>query len=173
MQDATPPLESSFASRYRPMANRWDEFLDDAGRARPAVRLLTDFLDGLGEMGFRQRAEQARQLVRDHGVTYSLPGDAQAGERPWTLDPLPSLLGAAEFATLAAGLAQRARVLDKILSDLYGPQKLLRDGLLPARLVLGTCTPRMSPARPTAASASCATAPRRPPARAMPWRTGW
>ena len=40
-----------------------------------------------------------------------------------------------EFAELEAGLAQRARLLDAVLADLYGPQRLLADGALPAALV--------------------------------------
>ena len=136
MQEATS-FALSLEHRYRPAAGAWDEFLDESGQPRNAVRPLTTFLDGLGESGLGQRAEQVRQLVRDHGVTYSVPGDAQVGERPWSLDAIPSLLGADEFARLEAGLAQRARLLDKILADLYGAQKLLHEGLLPARLVLG------------------------------------
>jgi uncharacterized circularly permuted ATP-grasp superfamily protein/uncharacterized alpha-E superfamily protein len=137
MQEATPPPFLDFAHRYRPVVGPWDEFFDEAGLARLSVRPLTRFLDGLGSSALRQRAEQVRQLVRDHGVTYSVPGDTQVGERPWCLDAIPSVLGADEFAKLEAGLSQRARILDKILADLYGPQKLLHDGLLPARLVLG------------------------------------
>jgi uncharacterized circularly permuted ATP-grasp superfamily protein/uncharacterized alpha-E superfamily protein len=137
MQETTPPPTSTFAERYRPVDGPWDEFVDEDGRSRTPVRPLITFMDGLGESGLRQRAEQVRQLVRDHGVTYSVPGGANMGERPWCLDAIPSLLGPDEFASLAAGLAQRARLLDKILADLYGPQKLLRDGFLPARLVLG------------------------------------
>jgi uncharacterized circularly permuted ATP-grasp superfamily protein/uncharacterized alpha-E superfamily protein len=137
MQETTPSPLPSFEQRYRPALGLWDEFVDRAGRPRAAVGPLTTFLDGLGASGLRQRAEQVRQLVRDHGVSYSVPGDAQAGERPWCLDAIPSLLAPEEFAKLEAGLAQRARFLDKVLADLYGPQHLLRDGFLPARLVLG------------------------------------
>ena len=136
MQEDTPPV-LNFEQRYRPPAGPWDEFLDEAGRSRSSVRPLTTFLDGLGAAGLRQRSEQVRQLVRDHGVTYSVPGDAQVGERPWHLDAIPTVLAPDEFAKLEAGLAQRARLLDKVLADLYGPQQLLRDGFLPARLVLG------------------------------------
>jgi uncharacterized circularly permuted ATP-grasp superfamily protein/uncharacterized alpha-E superfamily protein len=140
MQEVTPPPASPFSVRYRSTAGRWDEFVDEAGQVRPPARTLTDFLDGLGVAGLRQRAEQVRQLVRDHGVSYSAPGDRQAGERAWNLDPIPSLLAASEFAELATGLAQRARLLEMVLADLYGPQRLLREGLLPARLVLGNPT---------------------------------
>ena len=117
MQDPTPQHALTLEQRYRPVAGTWDEFLDEAGRLRSPVRPLTAFLDGLGQAGLRQRAEQVRQLVRDHGVTYSTPGDVQVGERPWCLDAIPSLLGADEFARLAAGLAQRARLLDRILAE--------------------------------------------------------
>ena len=137
MQEATPPPASDFEQRYRPVQGRSDEFLDETGQVRLPVRPLTAFLDALGPSGLRQRAEQVRQLVRDHGVTYSVPGDVQVGERAWSLDAIPSLLAVDEFAKLEAGLAQRARLLDKVLADLYGTQQLLRDGFLPARLVLG------------------------------------
>jgi uncharacterized circularly permuted ATP-grasp superfamily protein/uncharacterized alpha-E superfamily protein len=135
MQDNTPPLP--VALHYRPVTGRWDEFWDESGQSRPVVTPLTDFLQGLGPVGIRQRAEQMRQLVRDHGVSFTAPGDGQAGERRWQLDPIPSLLDAGDFSRLAAGLAQRARLLNGVLADLYGPQKLLRTGLVPARLVLG------------------------------------
>lgn len=52
-------------------------------------------------------------------------------------DPLPALLTASEFAFLEKGLRQRANVLSLTLEDLYGPQTLLRQGRLPAKLVLG------------------------------------
>ena len=45
------------------------------------------------------------------------------------------LLSAAEFAALEAGIMQRARLLEAVLADLYGPQSLLAEGLLPAELV--------------------------------------
>ena len=136
---ATAPAES-FARRYCPIAGPWDEFVDEAGRLRLPMQTLTDLLDGLGPAAFRQRAEQVRQLVRDHGVSYSAPGDMQAGERPWHLDPIPSVLDAQGFSQLATGLAQRAHLLEAVLADCYGPQKLLREGLLPTRLVLGNPT---------------------------------
>jgi uncharacterized circularly permuted ATP-grasp superfamily protein/uncharacterized alpha-E superfamily protein len=57
-------------------------------------------------------------------------------DRPWALDALPLVLDAVEWQGLSAGLAQRARLLNLVLSDLYGPQQLLREGLLPAEVVL-------------------------------------
>jgi len=52
-------------------------------------------------------------------------------------DPLPALLTSSEFSFLEAGLKQRAALLNAVLEDLYGPQRLLRDGSIPPALVLG------------------------------------
>jgi uncharacterized circularly permuted ATP-grasp superfamily protein/uncharacterized alpha-E superfamily protein len=87
----------------------------------------------------RQRNDQVRQLVRDHGVTYNVPGDRQ-GEHAWRLDALPILVTPAEFESLRRGMVERAHLLARVLADLYGPQQLLRQGHLPARLVLANPT---------------------------------
>lgn len=75
---------------------------------------------------------QVRELVADRGVTYT----DGAHERPWRLDPLPLRIDDTQWEPLAAGLAQRAELLDAVLEDLYGPRRLLRSGLLPPRAVL-------------------------------------
>ena len=38
---------------------------------------------------------------------------------------------------LAAGLAQRATLLDRLLADIYGPRRVIAEGLLPPEVVLG------------------------------------
>jgi len=118
----------------------WNEFVGADGCVRPAAGNLVSLLHEIGPAGLRHRAEHLRQLVRDHGVSYSAPANGPLGDRAWRLDVLPSLLDGWEFSALAKGLAERARLLDRILKDLYGPQRLLREGLLPSRLVLGNPT---------------------------------
>jgi uncharacterized circularly permuted ATP-grasp superfamily protein/uncharacterized alpha-E superfamily protein len=114
--------------------------LAEDGQIRPAGDILAGFLDGLSGTTLRQRADQVRQLVRDHGVSYNVPGDKRSRERAWQLDAIPWPISPGDFADLEAGLAQRARLLDRILADLYGPQKLLRQGFLPMQMVLGNPT---------------------------------
>jgi uncharacterized circularly permuted ATP-grasp superfamily protein/uncharacterized alpha-E superfamily protein len=122
---------------YRPAANTWDDYVDPQGTPRPVGDSLRHFLVGLGPRGLRHRYEQLRQLVRDHGVAFSVPGDARAGDREWQLDMLPQLVDAPAFAALNRGIIQRARLLEAVLADVMGPQRLVREGWLPARLVLG------------------------------------
>ncbi len=125
MQDQPPPSPES---------------IDDASAPLATTNGLTDLLRTLGAADLRQRIDQVRQHVRDHGITYNAPGDRQAGERAWKLDALPIVIEPAEFTTLSKGIAERAHLLDRVLADLYGPQRLLHEGHLPARLVLANST---------------------------------
>lgn len=84
-----------------------------------------------------ERWDAARRLLFQNGVTYHAYADPQGVERPWPLDPVPLLLPAAEWRQISAGLRQRARLMDRVLADLYGEQRLIADGVLPPNLVLG------------------------------------
>jgi uncharacterized circularly permuted ATP-grasp superfamily protein/uncharacterized alpha-E superfamily protein len=122
-------------SGHLPCAGGPDQALDDAGGVRPHWRGFIDCLGELGLAGLTRRWEEARQLIRENGVTYNVYGDPRGMERPWQLDPIPLLLAPADAAALEAGLVQRARLLEALLQDLYGPQRTLSSGLLPPELV--------------------------------------
>ncbi len=113
--------------------------VDGQGRIRPAWRGL---LGAFSALGYAQLAERGRRLDRafeEESVATVLEG-AAAGQpgrarRPWRCDPVPLIVTAAEFDALEQGLGQRARLLAAVLDDLYGPQRLLAEGAVPARLV--------------------------------------
>ena len=73
--------------------------------------------------GWPSSAARSPRCSRDDGVTYRPHGAAD--EQPWALDPVPMLLDEAEWARLEPALVQRAELLDLILTDLYGPRRLL------------------------------------------------
>ena len=89
----------------------------------------------LGPQEMARRWSQARRLIHENGVTYNVYGDPQGMDRPWELDAIPLVVASAEWRALEGALAQRARLLNSILADLYGPQTLLHDGSLPPDLV--------------------------------------
>ena len=111
-----------------------DEMVSGNGRIRGHWRALMGAVGGLGHPALAERRERLLRAMAEDGPASLLPG-AAAG---WRLDPLPLALDGAEFAALADGLAQRARLLEAVLADLYGPQALLAEGLLPPALVLGS-----------------------------------
>ncbi len=128
--------EPNLCQGYQP-TGRFDEMLDSAGRVRPDWQRFATGLNALGPSGLAQRADQVRRFLRENGVTYNVYGAPQGPDRPWELDPLPLLIGPQEWQWLSQALAQRARLLDRIAADVYGPQTLLRRGLLPPELIFG------------------------------------
>jgi uncharacterized circularly permuted ATP-grasp superfamily protein/uncharacterized alpha-E superfamily protein len=94
-------------------------------------------LDQLGAPGMQRAADALVRHLRDNGVTYNHYGDGDEHERPWQLDPGPYVIEAAEWATLSAGLIQRARTLDAVIADCYGTNRLLHEGVLSPAAVFG------------------------------------
>jgi len=123
---------------YSAAPGRYDELLDAAGELRPQWRPLVDRIAGLDARASGRRAlDLTRRLIVENGVTYNVYADPKGADRPWALDPIPLVLTAAEWRTIENGLAQRARLLNALLADLYGPQRLLAEGVVPPELVFG------------------------------------
>lgn len=99
-------------------------------------RPVAEAIRTLGLRGLRTAQADVRRFVRDDGIRFGTSGSGN-GARRWEIDPLPVVLTAREWDGLEAGLVQRARLLDLLLRDLYGPQRLLRAGVVPAELVYG------------------------------------
>ncbi|RVT91790.1 hypothetical protein EOD42_20970 [Rhodovarius crocodyli] len=111
-----------------------DEMVDGNGQIRPHWRALIGAVGGLGKPQLDERAGRLARAAEDEGVASLLPGITST-ETGWRCDPIPLPITAREFAALEAGLTQRARLLEAVLADIYGPQHLLKEGLLPAALV--------------------------------------
>ena len=109
----------------------------DPDRLAPA---WSEFFAHLGADGFadlnRRSASLARQ-IRDNGVSYNVYADPEQPQRPWSLDLFPLLVSAESWRQIEAGVQQRVRLLDGVMADVYGPQDLLKAGLLPPALVQG------------------------------------
>lgn len=120
---------------YAPPTGPFDEAVTPAGETRPQWTTFTDSLARLGVGELKHRWQQAQALVRENGLAFSAYGDRHEEARPWQLDPLPFLIRSEDWSPIAAGLEQRARLIERVLADLYGPQDLLRRGILPPEIL--------------------------------------
>ncbi|NHN54858.1 circularly permuted type 2 ATP-grasp protein [Calidifontibacter sp. DB0510] len=141
------PAESAVWERYAarlalleqvdgPPAPVADELAGPTGGTPPfeLAETVRGAIDALGAGGLLTRRAAVRRHVRDDGLTY---GTTAAGGGRWNLDPLPVVISAQEWSGLREGLAQRARLMDAILTDLYGARRLLAEGVVPPAVVLG------------------------------------
>ncbi len=130
--DVQPQIE--LVEEYRSGVTGIDEML----------RLPSDLLNGplsqkllsKGAGSLVNRDRTLRRLIRQDGVSYGGALDGKPA-KAWQMDLLPIIITAAEWQPLAAGLEQRARLLDALLRDLYGPRSLLRDKVIPAHVIVG------------------------------------
>lgn len=119
-----------------PRAGHWDELRDASGALREPWRRFFAVLGEDGIEDLAHRLASVAQQVRDNDITYNVFAD-NGKPRPWSLDLLPFLIEEAEWAQIERGVAQRARLVNAIVADVYGPQTLLARGLLPPALVFG------------------------------------
>ena len=104
------------------------------GELRPYEQKLMQTLEKIGSKRLRKRQKEAQRLLRENGATHNV-FDAGETPRSWQFDPIPLIIGSNEWGQIEQGLAQRAELLDLILSDIYGPRKLIEEGLLPPELI--------------------------------------
>ena len=120
---------------YRPLAGVPDEMMAADGSVRPVWRRFIDHFASLGPEEIAQRFARGDAYLRDAGVFFRQYGNADTPERDWPLSHVPVLIEDGEWQALAAGLIQRADLLEAVVADLYGPQRLIAEGHLPAGLV--------------------------------------
>ncbi|MDT5332558.1 MAG: hypothetical protein QOF31_3855 [Mycobacterium sp.] len=154
---ANPPDIDNLLTRYRTAraqqalfdvrsgaSTGYDEFVDAAGNVRPAWQELAECVGERGRIGLDQLRSIVRGLVDNDGITYIevdrngdavTNGDGTAEPGPWHLDALPLVLSASDWDSLESGLVQRSRLLDAVLTDLYGPRQAVTSGVLPPQLL--------------------------------------
>lgn len=120
---------------YKEKINSYDEVLDINGQVKPYWQGLFDTLESIGLEELKLRNQEIKKKLKENGVTYNVYDSNKESDRAWKLDPIPFLIHESEWTTIEKGLKQRARLLDLILKDLYGPQLLIKNAIIPAELV--------------------------------------
>jgi uncharacterized circularly permuted ATP-grasp superfamily protein/uncharacterized alpha-E superfamily protein len=122
---------------HSPQADRFDEVFDRDGRARRHWQQLVRTVSKAGRAALARHASRIRRAVQQDGVTYNIYGDPKGADRPWEVDLLPFVIDQEEWHFLAAAVAQRARLLNLVLADLYGGNRLIAEGMVPPAIVHG------------------------------------
>lgn len=113
----------------------YDELFAGKGKPRPEATPLIERIHSLSEGELKRRQEAAQIALFKQGVTFSVYGDSEGTERIFPFDIIPRIVAAGEWAKLEAGLKQRIFALNLFIADIYGEQKIIKDGIIPAELI--------------------------------------
>ncbi|MEZ4862826.1 MAG: circularly permuted type 2 ATP-grasp protein [Caldilineaceae bacterium] len=133
--ESVTALSSTLLNDYTLVQGAYDEMWRAQGVIEPTWQPLMQMVATLGQEGLERVQQDARRLLRENGVTYNVHGAPDGLQRPWPMDILPLIISEADWQVIEAGVMQRAKLLDLVLADLYGPRRLLQAGLLPLELV--------------------------------------
>ena len=126
-----PAQELGMFTEYRP--NRgYDEYFTANDEPRSSLQPLVSSLGQLGLDELNRNHAAAGILLKRLGATFRLNDSGNKGvERILPFDPLPRLIGMADWQRLERGLIQRLEAIDRFLGDIYGDQKILNDRVIP------------------------------------------
>ncbi len=124
------------AATGRRRAAAWDEMFSDIARPLPQLTRspYRDIHAALAQMTTEELKGRADALADSYlaqGVTFDFAGE----ERPFPLDAVPRVIDQSEWAEVETGVRQRVLALEAFLADVYGDQRAIRDGIIPARLI--------------------------------------
>ena len=122
---------------------RWDEYTSDGcwdemvadGKSRPECAGVAEHLASLSLQELGQRQKAAELAIEARGITFTVYSEAGNIDRAWPFDVIPRVISASEWRTISAGLVQRLTALNMFIEDLYGDQRVIRDGVFPADLL--------------------------------------
>ncbi|MFT4258140.1 circularly permuted type 2 ATP-grasp protein [Microbacterium sp.] len=125
-------LFNGYSNRTLSGSGAWDEMFPEGSAAvREPYREMFPALDRMDDSELRARTEALASSYLAQGVTFDFAGE----ERPFPLDVVPRIVAAEDWSYVERGVSQRVRALEAFLADVYGPQRAVRDGVIPASLI--------------------------------------
>ncbi|HEY8241334.1 MAG TPA: circularly permuted type 2 ATP-grasp protein [Kiritimatiellia bacterium] len=113
----------------------FDEMVCDAEGPRSLARPVCEVLSSMDWLTLRRHQGAAEQMMRRIGATFAVYGDSEGTEKILPFDIIPRLIEDQEWRRIEEGLKQRVTALNLFLSDIYGDQKIVKDGVVPADVV--------------------------------------
>lgn len=113
----------------------YDELFLDRGKPRSHSASLIEWMQNLGIDQLQQHQQTAQVALFKLGVTFNVYSDNRGLERIFPFDIIPRVISGSEWQFLEKGLKQRIRALNLFLGDIYGEQRILKDGKIPSEII--------------------------------------
>ncbi len=115
-----------------------DEMFVTGGEPRAHARAIADKLSHLTLAELQECKQTAETALRRLGITFNVYGDEGAQERIMPFDVIPRVIANEEWSYMEKGLIQRITALNLFLEDIYHDQKIIKDNVIPADVVLSS-----------------------------------
>ena len=113
-----------------------DEMFDKDKNVRQQWREMLESLKSSTLEELEAKQNEIDWFLKENDVTYNVYENLDAKvNRSWSLDPIPFVISSEEWDETAAGLKQRAKLLNLILRDLYSERKLIKENIIPAEVI--------------------------------------
>jgi uncharacterized circularly permuted ATP-grasp superfamily protein len=113
------------------------EMLSGERASEAGIALIRERIGRLSMAELQRRAELAERELYNLGITFTVYSERDAIDRILPFDVIPRVLTAADWQTIETGVKQRVAAINQFLDDVYHGQRILKDGIVPADLVLG------------------------------------
>ncbi len=113
----------------------YDEMFGDNESPRACAKPVFDVLSGVGQSDILRYQKSAEEMLRNLGATFLVYNNNEGKEKILPFDVVPRVIASSEWKQLERGLRQRIQALNMFLGDIYGEQKIIRDGVIPADVI--------------------------------------
>lgn len=139
-------MANNLLQGYQAEGSSDDEMFDEAGEFRDDYRELGEILQGWSLEDHLEREERADLALLSAGITFNVYSEEEGTERIFPFSLIPRVIGAQEWSAVEAGLKQRLQALNLFLLDIYGPQRIINEHVVPKEIVLSSpgFTPEMA-----------------------------
>lgn len=113
----------------------FDELFDESLHVREPWKPFYEILNTISPEMMAAKQTEIDWKLEDNGVTYNIYNNEGESNHRWSVDPIPFVIADSEWVEIKKGVKQRAVLLNMILKDLYGKQRLLKDNIIPAEII--------------------------------------
>jgi uncharacterized circularly permuted ATP-grasp superfamily protein len=112
----------------------WDEMYANS-HLREQYRNVLSFMEQLSVEELNEKEEMAKSLFLTQGITFTVYSSGEGIEKIFPFDIIPRIITSSEWSHIEKGISQRLRALNLFLKDVYHNQFILKDNVVPARMV--------------------------------------
>ena len=113
----------------------FDELFEPGGGVRREAEPLVRMIESLDRGDLRRRQQAAERALLYSGITFNVYGDGAGREKIFPFDIVPRIIRSAEWEGIERGLIQRIKALNLFLADVYGDQRIIKDGIVPEHVI--------------------------------------